>query len=44
VETRGGATSRKVTGSVPDEVTGNFHSLNPSDRNMALGSAQCLRE
>jgi hypothetical protein len=30
-------TSRKVAGSIPDEVIGIFHLLNSSDRTMALG-------
>ena len=38
------ATSRKVAGSIPDGVSGIFHSLNPSGRTMALGSAQLLTE
>jgi hypothetical protein len=38
------ATSRKVTGSIPDEVTGFFNLLNPSSRTMALGSTQPLTE
>jgi hypothetical protein len=36
------ATNRKVTGSIPDGVTGIFHWHNPSDRTMALGSTQPL--
>jgi hypothetical protein len=32
------ATSRKVAGSSPDEVTGFFNLPNPSSRTMALGS------
>jgi hypothetical protein len=36
------ATNRKVAGSIPDGVTGIFHSHNPSDRTMALGSTQPL--
>jgi hypothetical protein len=32
------ATSRKVAGSIPNEVIGNFHSSNPFGRIMALGS------
>jgi hypothetical protein len=31
------ATSQKVEGSIPDGITGIFHSNNPSDRTMALG-------
>jgi hypothetical protein len=38
------ATNRKVAGSVPDGVIGIFHWDNPSDRTMALGSAQPLTE
>jgi hypothetical protein len=38
------ATNRKVAGSIPDGVTGIFHGHNPSDRTMALGSAQPLTE
>ena len=38
------ATSRKVAGSIPDGVTGNFHWHNPSGRTMALGSTQPLTE
>jgi hypothetical protein len=34
------ATSRKVTGSIPDEVIGFFNWPNPSSRIMALGSTQ----
>jgi hypothetical protein len=45
---RGGAvveaTNRKVAGSLPDDVIGNFHWHNPSGRTMALGSTQPLRE
>jgi len=36
-------TNRKVAGSIPD-VIGIFHSHNPSDRTMALGSTQPLAE
>jgi hypothetical protein len=36
--------SRKVTGSVPDEVIGFFNSPTPSNRTMALGSTQPLTE
>ena len=32
------ATSRKVAGSIPDNVIGIFHWHNPSGRTMALGS------
>jgi len=38
------ATNRKVAGSIPDGVFGIFHSHNPSDRTMALGSTQPLTE
>jgi hypothetical protein len=38
------ATSRKVAGSIPDEVTGFFNSPNPSSRTMALGSTQRLTD
>ena len=38
------ATSRKVTGSIPDGVTGIFHWHNPSGRTMALGLTQPLTE
>jgi len=38
------ATSRKVAGSIPDGVTGIFHWHIPSDRTMAFGSTQPLRE
>jgi hypothetical protein len=38
------ATNRKVAGSIPDGVTGIFHSHNPSDRTMALESTQPLTE
>jgi hypothetical protein len=41
---RGGATSRKVAGSIPDGVTGIFHRHNPSGRTMALGLTQPRRE
>jgi len=37
-------TNRKVAGSIPDGLTGIFHSHNPSDRTMALGSTQLLTE
>jgi len=36
------ATRRMVAGSIPDGFTGIFHWLNPSDRTMALESAQLL--
>ena len=35
-------TNRKVAGSIPDGVIGIFHSHNPSDCTMALGSTQPL--
>jgi hypothetical protein len=38
------ATSRKVVGSIPDEVIGFFNWLNPSSRIMARGSTQRLIE
>ena len=38
------ATSRKVAGSIPDDVIEIFHRHNPSDRTMALGSTQPLTE
>jgi hypothetical protein len=38
------ATSRKVTGSIPDGAIGFFHWHNPSGRTMALGSIQPLTE
>ena len=38
------ATSRKVAGSIPDGVSGIFHSHNPSGRTTALGSTQPLTE
>jgi len=41
---RGGATSRKVAGSIPDGVFGIFHWQNPSGRTMALGLTQPLTE
>jgi len=34
------ATNRRIAGSIPDGVIGSFHSHNPSDRTMALGSTQ----
>jgi hypothetical protein len=36
--------SRKVAGSIPDEVTGFFNWPNPSSRTMVLGSTQPLTE
>ena len=38
------ATCRKVAGSIPDEILGIFHLLNPSGRTVALGSTQPLTE
>jgi len=38
------ATSRKVTGSIPDGVIGIFHWHNPSGRAMGLGLTQPLTE
>jgi hypothetical protein len=38
------ATNWKVTGSIPDGVTGVFHWHNPSGHTMALGSTQPLTE
>jgi hypothetical protein len=38
------ATSRKVAGSIPDGVTGNFQLLNPSGRIVTLGSTQPVAE
>jgi hypothetical protein len=38
------ATSRKVAGSIPDEIIGFFSWPNPSSRSMALGSIQPLTE
>jgi hypothetical protein len=38
------ATSRKVAGSISDEVTGFSNWPNPSSRAMAMGSAQPLTE
>ena len=38
------ATNREIPGSIPDGVIGIFHSHNPSDRTMALGSTQPLIE
>jgi hypothetical protein len=38
------ATSRKVAGSIPNEVIGFFNWCNPSSRTMALGSTQSLIE
>jgi hypothetical protein len=38
------ATSRKVAGSIPDEVIGFFNLPNLSSRTMALGSTQPLTE
>jgi len=41
---RHSATRRRVTGSIPDWVMGIFLWLNPSGRNMAVGSTQPLTE
>jgi hypothetical protein len=41
---RHSATSRKVAGSIPDEVIGLFSWRNPSSRTMALGLTQHLTE
>jgi hypothetical protein len=38
------ATSRKIAGSIPDEVIEFFNWPNPSSRTMALGSTQPLIE
>ena len=38
------ATSRKVAGSIPDEVIGIFHWFNPSDYAMVLESTRPLTE
>jgi hypothetical protein len=38
------ATSRKVAGSIPDDVIGIFHWHNPAGRTMALGLTQPLTE
>ena len=43
-ETRGGATSRKVAGLIPDGVILIFRRLNPSGRTMSLGSTQPIIE
>jgi hypothetical protein len=43
-KSRHGATSRKVTGSISDGVSGIFHLHNPSDRTLALGSTLPLTE
>jgi hypothetical protein len=40
----GYATSRKVAGSIPDEVIAFVNKPNPSSRTMALGSTQTLTE
>jgi hypothetical protein len=42
--TASNATSRKVEGSIPDEVIGFFNWPNPSSRTMGLGSTQPLTE
>jgi hypothetical protein len=38
------ATSRKIAGSIPDDVIRIFHLRNPSGRTMALGLTQPLSE
>jgi hypothetical protein len=38
------ATSRKITGLIPDEVIGFFNLPNPSSYTMVLGSTQLLTE
>jgi membrane-bound lytic murein transglycosylase B len=38
------ATNQKVAGSIPDGVMEFFIDINPSDRTMALGSTQPLKE
>jgi len=38
------ATSRKVAGSIPNDVIGIFHRHDPSGRTIALGSTQPLTE
>ena len=38
------ATNGKAAGSIPDGVIGIFHSHNPSDRNMGLGSTEPATE
>jgi hypothetical protein len=38
------ATSRKVAGSIPDDVNGIYHLHNPTGRTMALGLTQPLTE
>jgi hypothetical protein len=38
------ATNQKVVGSFPGGVIGIFIDINPSDRTMALGSTQLLKE
>ena len=38
------ATSPMIADSIPDDVTGTFHSLHPSDRTTAMGPAQPLTE
>jgi hypothetical protein len=38
------ATSRKVAGSIPDEIIGFFNWPNPSSLTVALGSTQPLTE
>jgi hypothetical protein len=41
---RGAQGSRKIAGSIPEEVIGFFNLPNPSSRPMALGSTQLLTE
>jgi hypothetical protein len=41
---RHNATSRKVAGSIPDEIIGFLNLPNPASRTMALGSTQALTE
>jgi hypothetical protein len=38
------ATSRKITGSIPDEIIGFFYEPNPSKLTMALGLTEPLIE
>jgi hypothetical protein len=44
VNMRQHATSRKVAGSIPHDVTGFSNWPNPSSRTMAMGSTQTLTE
>jgi hypothetical protein len=41
---KGNSGSRKVAGSIPDEVIGFFNAPNPSSRSMVMGSIQPLAE